>query len=213
MKALSAFRSRVSPRVQGCNDMLIDQAVLDSCIEFCDKSLAVKRMLDAFPLVAEQSQYDLSPPAGQVVVQVMRVWCDTSELQPVDEDTLASPFQFVQAIPGHTRRPAMPGFFSESDPSQLSFYPVPDKAYTVNLRVALRPSRAATQVEDQLFETHIETIVDGALARLYVMPSEFANPAAAKLHLDKFHAGIDEALLQSSRGNTRAQQRITPVHI
>lgn len=214
MKSVSAFRTRVAPRVPGCSGDLIDQAVLDTCIDFCDRSLVVKRMLDSFLTVPLQLVYDLDGANQQTIARIMRVWVDSTEITPLDEDAIGSPFGFISAVPGQSNPGSMPRFFNETDPGSIGLYPTPDKAYTINLRVALRPIRSATQVEDQLFEHWTEAIMDGAFSRLFAIPGqEFTSPPLAKYHADKYEIGINAAMLDARRGNTRAQSRVTPVHI
>ena len=214
MKSVSAFRTRIAPRVPGCSDALIDQAVLDACIDFCDRTLVVKRMLDSFLTKPLQTIYDLDGANQQTVARVMRVWVDSTEITPLDEDGIGNPFGFISSVPGQTNTGAMPRFFNETDPGSVGFYPRPDRAYTINMRVALKPTRTATQVEDQLFENWVEVVMDGAFARLFAMPAqEFSSPTTSRDHSLKFEIGINAAMLEARRGKTRAQSRVTPVHI
>ena len=214
MKSVSAFRTRIAPRVPGCSDALIDQAVLDACIDFCERSLVVKRMLDSFVTKPLQAIYDLYGANQQGVAQIMRVWVDSTEITPLDEDAISTPFGFVSSVPGQSNPGSTPRFFNETEPNSISLYPTPDKVYTLNMRVALKPMRSATQVEDQLFEDWVEVVMDGAFARLFAMPAqEFTSPALTKYHAVQYEVGVNAAMLQARRGNTRAQSRVTPVHI
>jgi hypothetical protein len=217
MQSLSVFRPRIAPRVEGASDALIDQAVIDTCIDFCDRSNVVKRMADSFVTVAGRAQYDLPTLNQQSVSTVMRVWVDANEITPIDEDAIRTPFGFVSAVPGVNNPSGVPRFFNETDPGTISLYPVPGAVYTINMRASMRPMRAAKQVEDQLFEDWVDTIVDGALVRLYAMPAAphvpFSNPGLAKVHAAAYEAGVNVAMLASRKGSTRAQSRITAVHI
>lgn len=213
MKPLSAFRSRVSVHVAGCSDPMIDQAVLDTCFDFCDKSLIVKRMVDSFLTTPSVMEYDVSGDSQQSVCNIQRVWCDDKELTPLTEDALKTPYGFVSSIPGQTLNTSTPRFFNETSPGLLAFFPPPDKAYTINVRVALRPTRSATMVEDQLFDEWMDAIIAGALSRLFMIPGEFASPGLAKVYKDRYEADIDTAQLQAHRGSTRAQSRVIPVRI
>lgn len=213
MKNLSSFRPRVAARVPGCSDPLIDQAVLDTCIDFCERTLVVKRTLDSFLTVAGTASYDVPVGLQQSVAHIMRVWCGTSELRPLDEDGIATPYGFVSSVPGDQTPSGTPSYYNETDPGVLQLYPRPDGAHTINVRAAMRPLRTATQVEDQLFEDWVEAITDGALTRLYMVPGDFANAPLAKFHAAAYQGGVDRAMLQASKGRTRAESRVTPVHI
>jgi hypothetical protein len=168
----------------------------------------VKRTADPFTTVSGVREYDLDTG----VAEVMRVWCDTNEITGTEEDDMVA-WGFTSSIPGQTNTPSTPSFFVQTDPGVIALFPTPDKAYTINMRVAIRPSRSDTQVEDQLFEDWVESIVDGALMRLYVMPGAWSNPALSKLHGVQYEVGINAAMLEARRGAMRSQSRVTPVHI
>ena len=213
MKSLSVFRPRIATRVTGCSDMLIDQAVLDTCIDFCDRSGVVRRMIDSFVTTASVLEYDVPGGTQQNVAVIMRLWADSNELTPLDEDAIPTPFGFISSVLGVVNTPSAPRFFTETQPGSVGLYPMPDKAYTINARVSMKPSRAATQVEDQLFEDWVDAITDGALARLYVMPLEFHNAALANFHSKQYEIGVNAALAEARKGAARAQSRVIPVHI
>lgn len=209
MKSLSLFRSRIAPRVDGCSDIIIDQSVLDSAIDFCNQSLVVKRMMFPVQTVAGRSEYDIEPG----VVSIQRVWVDAKEIQPLGEDALAGPYAFISSVPGQTPQSGSPRSFAQPYPGVISLYPIPDSVYTLSARVALAPTRSATQVEDQLWDDWAEAITDGALARLYMYPGAWSSAALSKYHSQLFLAAVNAAMLEASQGINRAELRITPVHI
>jgi hypothetical protein len=205
VKALSAFRPRVALRVSGAPDPLIDRVVLDACIEFCDRTLIVKRTLDAVSTVADQKVYDLEGDTQQSVVQVMRAWVGTRELLPLSED---------DAPPPSDTSTGQPRYFSEDEPGTMTLYPTPDSAsYSLVVRSAMRPTRDATQVADVLYEDWVEAITDGALMRIYGMPGDLLNPALASVHAASFMEAVNRARLQALQGRNRAELRVTPIRI
>lgn len=213
MKALALFRPRIAPRVEGCIEDLIDQSVLDTCIDFCERSLVVKRMATSFLTVASQLAYTLESTSDTSIAHIARLWCDITELTPADEDMLRTPFGFVAAVPGAVSVIARPRFFNQASPGVIDLYPTPDKAYTINMRVALKPTRSAVQVDDQIFEDWIDYIVHGALERLYMMPGGWANPGLAKYHSDQYEIGVNLAITEARKGSISSQARIIPVRI
>lgn len=213
MSALSLFRPRVAALAPTATDPMIDQAVLDSCIDFCERTLVVKRMLTSFVTVANTASYTPAAPTDQSIAHIMRVWLDTVELVPLDEEGVASPFGFITTVAGATNLAGTPSYFNETDPGTISLFPRPNAVYTINARVALRPLRTATTVDTQLFEDWAEGITCGALARLFLVPGELMNAPLAKFYSAGYQSFADRAQLQASKGRTRAQNRITPVHI
>ena len=213
MKAVSAFRTRIAGRVPGVLDPVIDIAVLDTCIDFCEKTLVIRGMLDSFLTTASVREYDLQASSPLSVAKVIRVWCDDMELSPVDDDELAGPYGFVSSIPGQTATTSAPRLFGQPEPGLIAMYPIPDRAYTINARVALRPTRTATSVSDALFEDWAEAITHGACVRIMTQPGEFMNPKLADFHRQSYMAEINRAMLQARRGSIRAESRVRPVHI
>jgi hypothetical protein len=90
---------------------------------------------------------------------------------------------------------------------------VPDKSYTINVRVAVKPSRTSTTVDDVLLENWVDAVVDGALMRLYSMPERFGNGKLAQFHGARFQQAINKAHIESTVGRTRSDLRIRPVRI
>jgi hypothetical protein len=205
---LSAFRSRIAPRVPTALDMLIDDAVLDAAIDFCEQTLIVKGTLDQFTTGQGVREYDVEADGSQqAVCKIMRVWCNEREMTPVAEDDVLSVYGYVDQIAGSIRHTAPPTGFNEPSPGVIAFMPVPDGAYPVTVRAAMKPKRSATQVEDILYENWAEEIVHGALFRLFStegMP--FTNAGAATAHMALFKMGVNKALLEASRGRTRAER-------
>lgn len=202
MKPVEAFRNRVSVRIPELPDALIDDAVVDTCIDFCERSTIVRRNLDTFTTVAGRREYDIDACNMQSVTEIVRVWCDSSELVAVDDETLP--------LDG---RQSTPRYFLEEEPGRLALYPIPNKAYTINVRAALRPQRGAKMVADTLYENWVEVIVAGALARLYAIPGDFFNAALAQANGAGYMAGVNSAMLQAGTGNTRVEHRTQMVRI
>lgn len=208
MKALSVFRPRIAPKVGGCLDEVIDRAVLDTAIDFTTRSLSLRKMMDPFTTSPGRMEYDLDP----AVKMIVRAWCDGIEITPLDDDGMGA-FGFVKSIPGVSGATGVPKFFAQTDYGVISLFPTPDSVCTINMRVAVSPSRSAKVVDDQLWEDNVEVIVDGALGRLFMEPGEWMSETLAKFHGTRYEAGVNAAMVDASRGSARAQQRVIPVHI
>jgi hypothetical protein len=210
--ALSEFRSRVAPLVPSCPDPLIDQAVLDSCIEFCERSLIVRLMLDEMTTTAGEFEIELDPPSDQQVCMLMRAWVDGTEIAPAAEDIVGA-FGYTASVTGETNTGGRPIAFYETQAGFIGLHPVPDDAYAVTARVATRPTRSATAVEQVLFDNWVEPIAHGALSRLYAMPGSWFDAKLSAAYGSMFVAGINRAMVEASRGRNRADVRVTPVRI
>jgi hypothetical protein len=210
MTALAAFRPRIAPFVGLCPSPVIDTAVLDACIDFCERSLAIRRNLDSFVTTIGVPEYDLAAvaPTDHKVVSVIRAWCDDVELAPLSD--------MGAGKPAASYEPARPYWFADadSDTGSIVLYQRPDAVYTVNVRAAVAPLRAATDVDAKLFEKHVEAIVNGALARIFAQPADWFDAAQAKARYGMFESAISESRLESVTGGVaNAELRVRPVRI
>ena len=203
MTTLEAFHSLVLPSVIGCPTITASQAILNACIEFCEKSLIVREVVDPFTTVANVSAYDIELSSGAKLAMIMSASVDSKDITALGSDD----------FPNLGTAVSKPQSCRYGEDGMLQLYPVPDAAYTIGLVVAIKPSRSATAVNDKLFEDWGEHIASGALQRLMLLPSAWANPALAASHGAYFSAGINQARLAHRREKTRAETRVQPVWI
>lgn len=211
-KLLSVFRPRVALRIQSCPDPLIDMAVLDSAIEFCERSTVLRRTLDPITTKANTHGYDIDTPACTKLVLIHLAWCDSRALGALAEEDVGLPNVFRKTIPNVPTVPSRPESFLFTEPGTIGLYPIPDAVYTVTVRASIKPTRDADCVEDELYDDWVEPIVAGALARLYFAP-EFMNAQLAEVHQATFERGVRTALIQANRGRAVTEQRIQFPHI
>lgn len=215
MTPLSAFRSRIAPRVPTALDYTIDLAVLDAAIDFCEQTLICKGALDPVLTVPGEPQCDLDAVStNQSVIKIMRAWAKDIELTAIAEDDVDTPLMYDPNVAGLQSASGMPRAFTEPAPGAIALYPIPDAAYPLTIRAAMKPKRSAKEVEDVLFENWVEEISHGALQRLFLTPGmPFTNDKLAVFHAGQFKAGVNKALLEAARGRTRAERMVRPVWI
>ena len=171
MIATTEFLPRILPYVSGCSQPMALQALVDSAISFCDDSLVIRQRLDPARTVYGISEFDIDAPSQQAVSRIMKVWIDGVEAHAVPANEVGD-WQMPIARPKN--------FYTLMDGGTLTanFYPVPDGVYRIAGEVALRPLRNATAFSDDLFNTWMEQVVTGALARLMSTPDQpFTNLA------------------------------------
>jgi hypothetical protein len=211
MATLDSFYPYILPDVQGCPEPTIDVAIRSAAIEFCEKSLAFQRDLDPVTVVKNIIDYDLEPPDQQLVVRIMRMWFKGTELHPVAPDFVSKPEIYNSLFSGADKSASDPRHYIQKDERTFTLYPIPPDtvANALTMRVALKPSRSATTIEDDLFEEYAEVIAHGAKFRLLSMASKpWTNGPAASASLTLFNNGINAAMLRGYRGGTRAGLRV-----
>lgn len=210
---LSSFTPRIAYRVDGCPDITIEQAVLDSCIDFCERSLILRQTLDQVTTAVGVKEVELDLPTNYRIVKILKVWVNETEIEAASEEEVSTPLAHVDSVPGSTSTNSVPAWYVESSPGTLRVFPAPDKAYTITVRAALKPSRSATSVDDILFENWVNAIVEGALARLYLMPERWGNAGLAAVSAKAFLSFASSASTEAQHGRGRGELRVRPVWI
>lgn len=204
MKPLSAFYPRILPYLPGCSEPMVDQVLVNSAIEFAEMSLTLRQNLDTFYTVVGCTQYDLDPPSTQHDInRVMSVAVNGKELQPGLAEVIRNDLPTAKAIPR--------GFYTDRTDSMftLRLSPPPDKAYPVVVAVTLRPSRSATQLDDDMYNIWIDPIVSGAIARAMMIPDQpFTNPAQAQELLASASKQTVSSRIESNFGLARGSMRV-----
>jgi hypothetical protein len=202
MKAISEFFSRLIPYVPGCSEPLAQQALLDSAIAFCEASQVIRHDLDVFNTVIGRASYELDMPTQQELTRILLVKVGDQEIYAELAESRGYPPD-ADAIPT--------AFFTTRNDAELLFqlYPVPDKVYAVRVRVALRPTKAATQVENDLVDYWTDPIVDGAMARILAIPDQpFSDPNKAMMMRASAARATHNARIEGNYGRVRGSMRV-----
>lgn len=203
MLSIDQFFPRVLPFVVGCSEPLARQAILDSAIKYCEKTLILRQSLDSFNTIKNLVNYDLESPNNQMrVARVLSVNIDGKEIKGIFEED-------VPLLNENEGKPT--GFYTSRVDSDfvLNLYPKPDRKYKVDVVVALAPTRSATSVEDDLFNIWAEGIASGAIAYLTKIPNmPFTNPEIAMMKDMEASKHMQESRVESYYGRIRGGTRV-----
>lgn len=208
MKNYDVFYPEVLTELPSCPPALALQAIRNTVIEFCEKSLIHQVTLDPLTLVPNQCDYDLEAPSShQRVQKIMRVWFKGQEIDPVAPDDVVTPDIYAANIPGYTVEKGPSKAYTQKEFGTVSFLPIPDQRYVnaITMRVALVPTRDSTQFEDSLYEQWGEFIACGAKARLMLNPGKpYTNTEAAVVNQGRYMTALNDARQRAIRGNVRS---------
>lgn len=207
MASYEAFLSRVLIEAPGCAEISALQAIKDACIEFCEKGLILARDHDPITISAGVIDYDLEPPTGYLVVKVMKAWVENNEIHPMAPDVVRDASTYNRLFSSYQSAPSTPTHFLQKEERSISVWPVPEKKYPngLTLRVALKPTRASTTIEDLVFEDYAETIAAGALKRLHLsFEKPYTDEKRAAVRQSEFMAGVNLARQRATHGHARA---------
>jgi len=201
---LSAFFPRLLPSVIGCSEPLAQQALLDSAIEFCSRSLAVTTTLDAVTLREGIASFEVETPTNTTIAQVLNLWFDGRQIDP-------SPYNEATDTSATTGEPRY--FYGEDidEVFNITLLPAPDRTVRsgVIVRAALKPTRSATTVHNILFERHAQAIVDGALAILMGIPDQsFSNEQKAMVMGSSARAKANAARTDALHGRVQSSMSV-----
>jgi hypothetical protein len=207
MQPLDVFLSRLLPRASGCPDILAQQAIIDSAIEFCEETRIVTTTVVPFGVIAGTGTYVLALPAGTASAVVDKVWFGTTQLHPASATSINAILAYVEStgtLGGvEAAQRGTPSEFYEFSPGVVGVYPVPEVTADgiLSARVATKPTREATQLDDVLYNDWVEAICAGALYRICSIKGQsFSSDATATEEFAKFRLAINKATATRIRG-------------
>lgn len=207
MALLTKFYPYVTVDVPAAAIPSVEVAVRDACIDFCERTLILQVDHDPITAILGEPTYEFSPPDGYLVDKIMQLWYDDVMLPPVAADYA---FQSSYVERGETVKSTPQGYL-QKDARTFSLLPSPEKTVRngIVMRVAIKPTRDATEVDDILFDDYAEVIGWGAKYRLLLSPGkEYTNPEMAQAAKGLFDRGMSRARNRMTRNHTRAQMSV-----
>lgn len=211
MKTYEHFLDGVMPYTPGCPLPMAINAIRETAIELCEKTLLLQRDHDPVDVIANIVDYDFDTPTGYRVFKIMKAWYKDIELVPTAPDDILDPALYNQNIPGVTISKDAPRIITQKDDVTFSVLPVPKDTVrgAITMRVALKPTRTSTSIEDFIFEDYAETVYAGARFRLLVVPAKpYTNPELALAFQNQYVGGMNQARQRSSRGFVRSNTSV-----
>lgn len=201
--------NEVLPELPGVGTDLAANAIRNTVIEFCQMSWCWRSFMDPAPVLAKINAYELDPPTGADVVQVLVVKVDGKEIDPISEDDLTA------TCPRWQTETGTPKYFLTDDPSQILLAPVPDTkiANGLTITLALQPTRTSTNFPSWIWTRYFDALSAGAKARLMAMPGKpWTSPQLYQLYRAQFETGAAVAKMESMKSLSRAVLRTTSYH-
>ena len=211
MKTYSHFLDGVMPYVPGCPIEMAEHAIRETCIDLCERSLLLQRDHDSIDVIAGITDYDFDPPNGQRVFKIMKAWFRNTELTPVSPDDVTDVSLYNTYIPGVTVSKDDPKLILQKDDQTFSVLPVPKETArgAITMRVALKPTRTSTEIDDFVFEDYAEAVYAGARFRLLTVPAKpYTNPDLAMVNQNMYVSGVNSARQRVARGFVRSSTQV-----
>ncbi len=193
----SGFYDYIAPDLPGCPLAAIDVALRQAAIAFCEQSLAWGYDHPEISIVSGTNTYDYVPPAQAVVHAITYAELDGKELA-------SQAASYSINIYDWRNRTGTPKYVLGGT-TALTLVSRPDANGTLKLTVALKPSPAATGLDDSIFNEYREAIVHGALSRSMMSPKKpYTSTQLAQYHAQQFMIKTGQAGMRQARNYTCA---------
>ena len=206
--AITEFSKRVQPQVIGCPRQMVDAAVVDSIIRFCEETHVWEKSFehdvvstdiddtdndsvnvdisdyieDVRPIVLTEFKID-GASWGAAFVELLNVQDDISEI----------------SVQGSK-------LFTYPDLTHIKFYDITAEDQRFYIKQAYAPLRTITTVEDSFYYQHHRAIEGGALEELLDMPGkDWSDPARAEKYRGHYNHGV--AMASIRKNNTKGSAR------
>ncbi len=197
MADFSAFRPYIMPEVPGCPQLLVDDAVREASRQFSLDTWLVTYDVPSFNTVVGTQSYTPTPPAQHEVLAVATVVKNGStELDPSGESTAAK----------YAPRDGSPvKFWFKS--AKLWFDSVPDSIEPILVEAVIRPTQAATTVDDQYLE-YRDIITAYAKAKLMAMAGKsWYSPPDSNAYYIAYTVQVSKQKVRKNSGRSAAPLR------
>lgn len=211
MTPYTQFLDYVLPDVPGATNEVALLAIKSTVIDFCEKSLILQRDHDPVTIIKGTIDYDLEPPKDHLITKIMKVFYRQYEIRPMTPDDIRAAQMYNKNYPDAKPEEGPPKLYTQKDARTFSIYPYPKETekLSLTLRVALKPTRSATQCDDLIFEEYAETIGHGAVTRLALSPNKpYSNAQMAGARNVLYTAGLNMARQRANRGYVRANTQV-----
>lgn len=201
------FLPEVVQYVPDVPEFVAINAIRNACIEFCEKSRYWQTDIPAVPLQSNVAEYTVQVPPESKFVDIVEAYADEVLLIPKSSEELARIYRYtdwrtVQGMPAYITRVNYPTV-------QVVPYLASATGQELSMRVALAPTRDATEIDEEIYEQFLEYISYGARGRLYSTPKQpYYDKNAAMDYTRMFRAGINEARTRVNKGLSRTSGRI-----
>lgn len=172
--------------------------LVDAAIQFCEETGVVRFTTDPLLTVAGQATYDLDIPGNTQLDRVHNVWVDGRPLRtPATAGAdLLDAFTSTPAVVGS------PAFVTVIEPNTITLVSPPkDSGQSLVVHASLRPTRGASQLDDDLYSRWIDAVVAGTLVRICATPGQpYTDVNQVMRYSSQYTKEANRARIEANRG-------------
>jgi len=213
--AFSTLNGDIAPHVPGCPSAVVTQYIRRVVTDLCERAKVWRVQLTPQLLVAGDYDYAfVSPVAETEVSSILSAKVATAEgATSLVEVTGEQVLQMYPLWPD-TASPGYPLYVSRVNTETYQVVPVPDAldTYTVSIFAAVRPTLAATEVEETILSEYRRVIFHGVVHELMTLPGKsWSNEKLALYHGKQWEYFLYSARAKANKGFGRSDIQVTPV--
>jgi len=201
MKPWSEFYDLTVPDLPGCPMGVLNYALRQSAIAFCEQSQAWKFTLDDIAVEANTGVYALiNTPVGSIVHVITYAKFNDTEISPNTSESNIPIWNWRDqtGIPEYVL----------GGPTAVTLVPTPNLNGTLKLIAVLKPTPVAEGIDDDIFNEYREAIVHGAKSRLMLSPKKpYTDASLGTYHNQQFAIKTASAGNRADRNYTREPLR------
>jgi hypothetical protein len=201
--------------LQYCNSapsIMVRKHVLKVAIDFCSKSLVLKKDATAFNPEADTPTYTLAFSGGRyraIAVDEVKIGDDSQPLRRTTEEEMDH--EFANWRSRTSTRPTR--YFLTEDTNAIRLWPTPSANITddCDVQATVTILRDQIEIDDFLYEKWEDVIQSGVISRMLLIGSaSWYNPKLAVVFARAWSRGIREARKTTLSGTGKYPGRVMP---
>lgn len=190
----SDFTVHVKPECGGAPDFLIERAVRDTAVDFCQRTDVYIPEPEFITIIAGVNEYAVTLPTSTELNHIIDIFDNKTELRPVSYNEL------LRRLGDETEK-GNPRYYAQRDNTDFYLAPIPDKNDSFRVLYSVKPTSTSSSIPDTIGKEYRETIVHGALYRLQMMSGQpFANGGAAQANRSLYEREVGRTIRQVKYG-------------
>jgi hypothetical protein len=209
---LDTFAPEILQYCNGAPTIMVRSHVINTVIEFCEKSLVLKKSPSPLNLEEDVNTYTLKYPANRYrAIAVDNARIDGSDLPMTETTEKEMNASFANWRTTTASKPSR--YFLEDETNKIRFWPMTNADINDDLELVTRVTytRSQTEVDEFLYEKWHEVIQAGVINRMLMIPSAtWYNPQLAQEFKRVWSRGIRQARKTTLTGTGEYPGRVIP---
>lgn len=190
----SDFTIQVKPEAGGAPDFLIERAVRDAAIDFCQRTDVFVPEPEFIGIIKGVNEYAVTIPTGTELNHIIDIYDNKTALRPISYNEL------LRRLGDETEQ-GQPKYYAQRDNTEFFLAPIPSSNDSFRVVYSVKPTATSTSIPDTIGKEYRETIVHGALFRLQMMSGQpFSDPGAAQANRALYEREVGRTVRQVKYG-------------